>query len=233
MAEAITSAHAGVDPSGPDAEPDAGLGPETGPLRLCAVCRVQLPVAEMVRFVAGPDGSIIPDLARRLPGRGVWVELSRARVGEAVKRNAFARSLRRAVTVPADLCDKIEALLLKRLLESLALANKAGLLVAGFSQVDAAIEGGTTACLFHGRDAATGGAEKLDRKFTAINKAHGLTGFVVTELTIDQMSLAIGRSNVVHAALISGGATTRLLDEARRLMRFKASPGASQTASTP
>ena len=203
-----------------------GLGPETGPLRLCAVSRTQLPVEDMVRFVAGPDGLIVPDLARRLPGRGVWVECSRARLTEAVKRNAFAKSLKRPIKIPPDLCDRVEALLLKRVLDGLALANKAGLLVSGFSQVDEALEGGKVVCLLHGSGSAPGGAEKLDRKFAAISLATGVTNCVVTDLTIDQISLALGRSNVVHAALISGGATTRLLDEAKRLMRFRASPDA-------
>ena len=119
---------------------DIELGPEAGPLRLCAVGRVQLPVDEMVRFVAGPDGIVVPDLARRLPGRGVWVELSRARLAEGVRKSVFARSLKRKVTAPADLVERVETLLLKRVLDGLALANKAGLVVSGFSRVDAALD---------------------------------------------------------------------------------------------
>jgi uncharacterized protein len=205
-------------------------GPQTGPLRLCAVSRVQLPVEQMIRFAAGPDGVVVPDLAQRLPGRGVWVELNRVQLGLAVKRAVFAKSMKRPVTAGPDLVERVEVLLLRRVLDALAIANKAGLVVPGFAQVDAALEAGTVAGMLHGSDAAVGGSEKLDRKFRAINDARGGTGFVVTELTIDQISLAIGRSNVVHTALITGGATTRLLDEAKRLIRFRASPSAALSA---
>ena len=212
-----------------EAEPDTG--PEmAGPMRTCALTRTERPVEEMVRFVAGPDRVIVADLARRLPGRGVWVELSRVRLEQAARRNVFARSLKRPVTVAPDLVARIEALLVKRVVNGLSLANKAGLVVQGFAQVDAALEGGQIACVLHGSDGALGGREKIDRKFKAINESRGQAGFVVTELTIEQMSLAIGRSNVVHAALISGGAATRLLDEAKRLKRFCASPDASPMA---
>ena len=218
-----------ADDAGRVAEPDTGPH-AAGPLRTCALTRTERPVEDMVRFVTGPDKAIVPDLARRLPGRGVWVELNRARLDEAARRNVFAKSLKRQVTVPSDLSALVEALLVKRVVNGLSIANKAGLVVQGFAQVDATLDGGQVVCVLHGNDGALGGREKIDRKFKAINESRGQAGFVVTELTIDQMSLAIGRSNVVHAALISGGATTRLLDEAKRLKRFCASPDALPTA---
>jgi uncharacterized protein len=196
----------------------------TGPLRRCVVTRQELPVEDMVRFVAGPDAVVVPDLARRLPGRGVWVELSRSRIEEAMKRKAFSKSVKRPVTAPADLADRIDALLVKRVLDGLSLANKAGLVVAGFAKVEAALGGGDVVALIQGNDGAAGGADKLDRKHFAIMASRGLSSVVIRELTIDQISLAIGRSNVVHAALSQGGAAMRLLEEARRLMRFRASP---------
>ena len=208
--------------------PDEPGEATSGPVRTCAVTREERPVGDLVRFVAGPDGVIVPDLARRLPGRGVWVELSRERIGEAVRRNVFAKSLKRPVSAAADLPDRVDALLLKRALEALALANKAALIVPGFAQIEEALESNAFAGLCHGRDAAPGGCEKLDRKFRAIAAAHQIQPQIINQLTIDQMSLAIGRPNVVHAGLISGGATTRLLDEVDRLKRFRASPGAAR-----
>jgi uncharacterized protein len=196
----------------------------TGPLRRCAVTRQELPIEDMVRFVAGPDAVVVPDLARRLPGRGVWVELSRVRIDEAVKRKSFSKSVKRPVTAPLDLADRIDALLVKRLLDGLSLANKAGLVVAGFAKVEAALDGGDVVALIQANDGAAGGSEKLDRKHAAIMWSRGLGSVVLRELTIDQISLAIGRSNVVHAAISQGGAATRLLEEARRLKRFRASP---------
>ena len=199
-------------------------------MRTCAVTRTGLPVTHLIRFVAGPDGVIVPDLARRLPGRGVWVELSRSRLEEAIRRNVFAKSLKRAVTAPLNLPERVDALLLNRVTDALSLANKAGLVIPGNAQIEETLEGGNVAALFHGSDAASGGCDKLNRKFEAIAKAHKIPLSIVNQLTIDQMSLATGRSNVVHAALISGGATTRLLDEVERLARFRASPGASPMA---
>ncbi len=217
-----------------DADCDGTVGevkadePElTGPVRLCAVSRVELPKDALIRFGAGLDGVVVPDLALRLPGRGVWVTATKASIADAVRRKVFSRCFKRTVTVPLDLPERIDGLILKRVLETLSLANKAGLVTPGFAKVDAALETGTVACLLHGSDGSADGSDRLDRKFSAINLAREKTGLVVTELTIDQISLAIGRSNVVHAAILSGGAATRLLDEAKRLMRYRASPGAA------
>src|SRR6185295_11150150 len=125
-----------------------------GPLRQCAVSRAHKPPEELIRFVAGPDGAIVPDLARRLPGRGVWVDATREAVAEAVRRKAFAKSLKQNVSVPADLPDLVERLLQKRLAEAVSLANKAGLLVAGFAKVEELIEAGQAVALIHAADAA-------------------------------------------------------------------------------
>ena len=214
----------------PQSAPDADLADEpelTGPVRLCALTRTEQKIDDLIRFGAGLDGVVVPDLALRLPGRGVWVSVSRTSVEQAVRRNVFAKSLKRNVTPPADLAERIDALMLKRVLEALSLANKAGLVIPGFAKVDEALETGRVAGLFHGKDGAADGTERLDRKFNAISAANDYVGPIVSELTIDQISLAIGRSNVVHAAIISGGAAARLLDEARRLVRYRASPDAS------
>ena len=189
--------------------------------RLCALTRAELPPDELIRFVADPSSDMVPDLARRLPGRGVWVKAEKALVAQAAKANIFARSLKRPVKVAGDLADRVEALLLRRALEAFALANKAGLLTTGFAQVASLIEGGGVAALVHGHDAAPGGREKLDRKFTAIAREKGRKNPIVTSLSTEQLSLAIGRSNVVHAALIPGGATQRFLREAERFERYR------------
>ena len=102
-------------------------------LRLCAVSRAQRPPEELIRFVLAPDGSIVPDLARRLPGRGVWVAATRDTVAAAVRQKAFAKSLKQQVSMPDDLPGLVERLLVKRVGEALSLTNKAGLLVAGFA----------------------------------------------------------------------------------------------------
>jgi uncharacterized protein len=206
---------------------------EEGPFRLCAVSRARKPPEELIRFVAGPDGAVVPDLARRLPGRGIWVDATRAAVVAAVRQKIFARSLKRQVTVPSDLPAIVERLMARRLAEALSLANKAGLVVSGFVKVEEAIAQGRAAVLVHAAEAAPDGAQKLDRQLNAKGGAEGAGGAVVRELTGPEMSLAMGRPNVVHAAAAEGGATRRLVDEARRLRRYRASEGSGNDRPAP
>lgn len=194
---------------------------DSGPLRQCAVSRASKPPEELVRFVAGPDGAITPDLARRLPGRGVWVDATRQVVALAVRQKAFAKSLKRQVSVPTDLADLVERLMARRLAQALSIANKAGLAVAGFAKVEELITGEGAAVLLHASDAANDGVGKLDRKFKAVTGNEGSPATIVCELTGAEMSLAMGRPNVIHAAAAEGGATRRLIEEARRLRRYR------------
>ncbi len=206
---------------------DAEEGEARGPLRRCAVTRSELPPEELIRFVADPSGVIMPDLTRKLPGRGVWVTCERPVVEAAVKANAFAKSLKRQITVPADLPERIDALFLGRILKAISLANKAGLVSTGAEKVEKLLDSGRTVALVHGADGTAEGRRKLDRKFTAIQRDKGQSAPIVDWLTIEQLSLAMGRSNVVHAALIQGGATRRFLSEAERLRRYRRGLSAS------
>jgi predicted RNA-binding protein YlxR (DUF448 family) len=204
-------------------------GKAAGSLRLCAVSRAQKPPDELIRFVLGPDGAIAPDLARRLPGRGIWVDATRETVGAAVRRNVFARSLKQAVSVPGDLPALVERLMARRLGEAISIANKAGLLVAGFAKVGELIAWGKAAVLIHAADGSEDGAGKLDRKFKALVGPDQASEATVRELTGAELDLAIGRSNVVHAAASGGGASQRILQEAKRLRRYRAN-GTTQPA---
>ncbi len=198
-----------------------------GSLRRCVVTRTERSPDDLVRFVVDPSGAVVADLARKLPGRGVWVSADKANIAAAVKANAFAKSLKRQVSVAPDLPERVESLFVKRVLEALSLANKAGLVVTGFDKVETLLDAGKAAALLHGTDAAADGTRRLDRKFAAIQRDKGQPVPIVDWLTIDQMSLAIGRSNVVHAGLKQGGATNRLLREAERLRRYRSGMGAS------
>ncbi|HJZ42463.1 MAG TPA: RNA-binding protein [Hyphomicrobiaceae bacterium] len=195
-----------------------------GPVRLCAVSRSQKAPEDLIRFVLGPDGTIVPDLARRLPGRGVWVEATHAAVATAARRNVFARSLKRQVSVPADLAAQVERLMTRRLAEALSLAKKAGLAVSGFAKVEELMERGRAAVLLHAADAAADGAAKLDRKFKALMGEEAAKQAIVRELTGAEMSLAMGLANVVHAASSQGGASKRIVQEAERLRRYRSGP---------
>jgi uncharacterized protein len=202
-----------------------------GPERTCAVTRAKLDPEALIRFVRGPDGIIVPDLATRLPGRGVWVTNSRETVETAARINVFARSLKISVTVPPDLVARIEWLLLKRATDAVALANKAGSVITGFTKVEAAIAKGELEVLIHALDAAEDGCGKLDGKWRSLLAAAADAGLpapeaiIVRDLSSAELSLATGRSNVIHAALRQGGAARNFLREVRRLARYRVSDG--------
>lgn len=223
----------------PEHDLDAGPADKAAVERTCALTRQPLTPEDGLRFVAGPDGSIVPDLARRLPGRGVWLTCTRATVTEAARKGAFQRSLKRPVTVPEGLAELIEQLLVRRVVEALSLANKAGLVTTGFTKVEIAVQRGDCEFLVHASDAAADGVEKLDRKLASRLANDGPTGQkraagtqVVDCLSSAELSLAIGRSNVVHAALSRGGAATRFSREAERLRRYRA-PASAHVHSEP
>ena len=119
-------------------------------------------------------------------------------------------------------------MLLRRAGDALALANKAGKVVSGFQQVDAALEKGNVAVLVQGADAAVDGRGKLDRKFKAIQREKGAKAPIIDILTIAQMSLAIGRASVVHAALLPGGLAKRFQREAERVSRYRSASTSGQ-----
>ncbi|MBS0235118.1 MAG: RNA-binding protein [Proteobacteria bacterium] len=203
-----------------------------GPERLCAVTRESRDPQELIRFVLSPDGVVVPDLDRRLPGRGVWIGCDKRLVEKAIATQAFSKSLKVKAEAPRDLADRLDDLILKRVTGALSLANKAGLAVAGFEKVFSALEKGPVRAILHGADAAADGRSKIDRKYKAIQASLGRSAAIVNVLTIAQMSLAIGRGSVVHAALTPGGLSDRFLEEAERLARYRhstieAAPGAA------
>ena len=204
-----------------------------GPARTCVVTRTVRPVDELLRFVAAPDGTIVPDLRGRLPGRGAWVTCAKSAVAAAVRGKAFDRALETRATVPPDLADLVERLLVKRTMEVLSLANKAGLVVTGFTKVETRIAAGTVAALLQGSDAAGDGRRKLERQLNAMARVAGKSVIVCDQLTVEQLSLALGRANVVHACLSTGGATAMFLAEVERLGRYRAAADTSDQGFAP
>ncbi len=190
-------------------------------LRQCAVTRTEKSIDDMIRFVAGPDGAIAPDLAQKLPGRGVWVTATRLAVEQAVARNVFTKSLKRHAKPNLDLADLVEQMLLERLRQAVSFANKAGLIVTGFTKVEAAIEAGKVISLIQAFDAADDGVERLQRKYRAVSEARGRRAMLTRHFGIDDLSMALGRSNVVHAALTEGGQARAFLRDSLRLERFR------------
>jgi predicted RNA-binding protein YlxR (DUF448 family) len=203
-----------------DAVPGETAPDEQGPMRHCAETRVRRHKNELLRFVAGPDGIIVPDLTERLPGRGVWITCDRAIVAAAVRSKAFSRSLKRKVVAAEDLPSRVEMLMLQRAGHALSIANKAGLVTTGFAKVEAAISAGMVIALIHAADASEDGQQKLERRFRAVCRDANRPAIVVKVLTVEQLSLALGRLNVVHAGLGSGGAARLFLSEIERIERY-------------
>jgi predicted RNA-binding protein YlxR (DUF448 family) len=177
------------------------------------------PLAEeaLIRFVVGPDGTATPDLARKLPGRGIWVAAARDSVETAARKGLFARAAKAKVAAPADLADQVERLLLARLLSSLGLARKAGELTFGFEKVQAAIEAGHVAALVEATDGATDGRRRLWAAARRYSPSASLIGlFASTE-----MGLALGAENVIHTAFLAGRGADRWISDVRRLSGFR------------
>jgi uncharacterized protein len=186
--------------------------------RLCVATRTVRPVAELIRFVVGPDGEAVPDLKRKLPGRGVWVTATQEALGEAIKRKVFARGFKRDVRLPADLVSRTGELIERSVIDALAILGKAGFAVAGFAKVEAALARDRVVALLHAAEAAPDGVRKLD---AALRR--GLPGGTVAVsriLTSAQLDLALDRPNVIHAALLAGPSTDTFLARLRRLERF-------------
>jgi predicted RNA-binding protein YlxR (DUF448 family) len=194
---------------------------DEGSQRTCIVTRAKLPPDELMRFVLSPDGEVVPDLKRKLPGRGVWVQATATALAEAIRRKAFARGFKEAATTPADLTERVDALLEKDALQSLSMANKAGLVTAGAFKVEAEIAGQMPAALIHARDGSPDGARKL----AAALKRRGETTVETPRIELfasAQLDLALGRANVIHAALRKGAASGAFLTRCRRLALYRA-----------
>jgi predicted RNA-binding protein YlxR (DUF448 family) len=186
--------------------------------RRCIVTGETLPENARIRFVADPDGRIVPDIEGRLPGRGLWVRADRPTLERAVAKNQFARAARAPVTAERDLADRVESLLVRRMLGDLGLARKSGALVFGFDNVARALaERMPPAVLVEASDGASDGRRKL-RNAAA---AQGVRVEFVECLTSAELALALGRENVIHAALKPGRLAERLAAEASRLEGFR------------
>lgn len=181
--------------------------------RTCIVTRTARPAEELIRFVADPDGVVVPDLKARLPGRGAWVTADAGHVGLAVRRRAFARALKQPVEVPDDLVGMVERLLERRALDALGLAAAAGQVVCGFTKTAQGAKAGSLALVLVASDAA----DDSRRKIAA---ACG-DGLLMSEFTNEQMSLALGRPNVIHAGVAAGRAATSLEAAIARLARYR------------
>ena len=183
--------------------------------RMCIVTREVMDEAQLIRFVRGPDDAVVPDINRKLPGRGVWVGLSKKRVAEAVKRQAFRRGLGETSLAGLDLPDQVGGLLRKAAVSYISLAKKAGEAVTGTAKVGEMVATGRARIVIHAREAAQNGRQKIDN-------LSGPSVETLSLFTSTELDLAFGRANVIHAAVAKGGLAEKLLQAARRAEAYDA-----------
>jgi predicted RNA-binding protein YlxR (DUF448 family) len=177
-----------------------------------------LPEARLLRFVLDPSGSVVPDVEAKLPGRGFWVSAERSLLERAAKRGAFAKAAGKAVAVPDDLTARAEAGIVQRTLSWLGFARRAGELILGFDRVEREIRSPEPpAVIVEASDAGADGRRKLQ----SAAKSSGYIPFVIAALSNAELSLSLGRENVVHAAVKPGRIAERLIFEAARLSGFR------------
>jgi predicted RNA-binding protein YlxR (DUF448 family) len=183
------------------------------PMRKCIVLGGERPKNELIRFVVGPDGDVVPDLEAKLPGRGLWLSAQRDVVNTARAKRLFAKAARSKVEVPENLADRLEALLVVRCISLLGIARRSGSVVSGYEKVRAYLQCGKSCIVLAARDGAIGGRQKV------LNLAPGLMNF--DQLKMFELAQALGKEIVVHVAVARGPIADRLAIEFRRLEGFR------------
>ena len=202
---------------------------ETAPATLAAAARERrciatgevMPEEKLVRFAAGPGGVVFPDVARKLPGRGLWVSATREAVVQAAKKGGFSRAAKAPLQVPADLADQVEILLKTRLLQALGLARRAGEITWGFEKVSSAIASGKAAWLIEASDGSADGRRKLMAVVRRASVSDHLKPRLIGAFSSLELGLALGLDNVIHTAFLAGRGAERWTVDVERLSGFR------------
>ncbi|WP_299281564.1 RNA-binding protein [uncultured Tateyamaria sp.] len=189
-----------------------------GPERKCIATGEVQPKYGLIRFVVGPEAQIVPDIAGKLPGRGIYVAADRAALDKAVAKKLFARGAKQPVQVPENLVAEVERQLARRVVDLIALSRKSGRAVAGYEKVKAWLQMEEAQVLIQAVDGSGRGKTKLSTPHF---------GSYIGWLTSDELGLAFGRQTVIHGALASGGLTQRVVEEANRLRGVRENTEAS------
>ncbi|MCY4152068.1 MAG: RNA-binding protein [Aestuariivita sp.] len=179
-----------------------------GPQRRCLVSGTSTAKSELIRFVLGPKGNVVPDIRSKLAGRGVYVTADKELLERAMQKGLFSRGFGAAVSVPTNLIENIEAALVQRVIEYISLARKSGLAVAGFEKVKAWIENYPVDVLLQASDGSLRGKSKMPVPNS---------GITVNALSASELGIAFRRDNVVHAALRTSTLASIVVREATKL----------------
>ncbi|MDI7862935.1 RNA-binding protein [Rhizobiaceae bacterium n13] len=208
-------------PDGPTGRADRAGGEMNG--RMCIVTRESGSADELIRFVAGPDGTVVPDLKRQLPGRGCWVKAERPLVDRAVSRKLFGRALKTEVKADADLGATVDRLLVAQLAGMMHMARKAGQFVTGSAKVDLAVRSGAAIAVFHAVDAAADGVRKIDQARKAwhlgMETEAEIPSFrVFSEAEMEEL---MGQNAFIHACALAGQAGEGVVKRANLLEQYR------------
>ncbi|GLS31617.1 hypothetical protein GCM10007937_33270 [Mesorhizobium albiziae] len=189
--------------------------------RTCIVTRKAAAPEDLIRFVVGPDSAIVPDLKRNLPGRGCWVLADRAHVDRAASKNHFERAFKTKVGVPADLGALVDRLLAKSALGALGLARKAGAIALGAAKVESTVRSGKAAAVLHADEASEDGIRKITQARRAVVHAEGPEIPAYKLFSETELGLALGGTNVIHAAVLAGDPGKAALKRMVALDRYR------------
>lgn len=208
-------------PDTPEVEDDVDLSEMNG--RMCIVTRESGSPDTLLRFVAAPDGTVVPDLKRALPGRGCWVSPSREAVDKAVAKKLFARALKRDVKADPELGSVVERLLVAQLIGMMNMARKAGQFVTGAAKVEAAVRSGEAIAVFHSLDAAADGVRKIDQARKAWHLGTGAEAEVLAFhlLTGAELEEQMGQNAFIHACVLAGQAGEGVVKRATLLETYR------------
>ena len=205
-----------------------------GPVRTCILSREESPREGLVRLVRAPDGTVLPDVRAKAPGRGAWIGVDRATLDAARAKGRLKGALARAFktadfTIPDDLSERIEVALRRNALDRLGLEARAGNIVAGGDRIENAARSGQLRALYHASDAKPDGVAKLAQAWRVGSDAEGsdLKGLALP-IPRTTLSLALGRENMVHLGLTDAGAAKRVSDALDRWLHFLGSRSATE-----
>jgi hypothetical protein len=189
---------------------------EHTPERTCILSRRTAAKDELIRLALGPDGQVAPDVRARAPGRGAWIGVDRAALDAAQAKGKLRGALSRAfktgeLDVPVDLGERVEAALRQAVLDRLGLEARAGHLITGSDRIETAARKGQVDCLIHAADAAEEGNRRLDQAWRVGRGEEGSDRQgLVFPLGRTILSLALGRENVVHVAIVDRAGAARV-----------------------
>lgn len=195
----------------------SAVGAKDGPQRRCIASGAVKDKRTLVRFVIDPAGHVVPDIDERLPGRGIWVSANRHMLSKACEKNLFARAARAQVTVPADLVDRVEGLLVRRCLDTVGLARRAGQAVSGYERVSEWLRAGRGGVLLAAADGAPAARAKM--------RAASPDVPVVELFSGDELGTTAGRERTVHLVIAPGKLALGVRRQAARLSGFRSGLG--------